>query len=136
MKRNHVENIGTINTAEMELMECIQMYIEIESLTDSLKADVEKAILEAKPLYEEEHKIMFQRHDLKWGNSGFDKSYRLEFILNPDSTIEYFLSVFWEDRECDDLCDTVSIDLPEYHKEEFKRIAFESLMKKFSCQCA
>ena len=46
MKRNHIKNIGTINTAEMELMECIQMYIEIESLSDSLKADVEKAIIE------------------------------------------------------------------------------------------
>lgn len=136
MKRNNIENIGTINTADMTLMECIEMYVKIESLSDSLKADVEKAIIEAKPLYEEEHNFMFQRYDLKWGNSGFDKTYQLEFTLYPDSTIEYFLSVFYEDKECEDLCDTIRIDLPECHKEEFKRIAFEALMKKFSLQCA
>lgn len=136
MKINHIENIGTINTADMTLMECIQMYVNIDSLSDGLKVDVEKAIIEAKPKYEEEHKIMFQRNDLKWGSSGFDKAYQLEFTLNPDSTIDYFLSVFYEDKECEDLCDTIRIDLPECHKEEFKRIAFEALMKKFSYRCA
>lgn len=136
MKTNNIENIGTINTADMTLMECIQMYVKIESLSDSLKADVEKAIIEAKPEFEERHKRMIEVFNLAWGNSGFDKAYQLEFTLNPDSTMDYFLSVFYEDREYEDMCDTIRIDLPECHREEFKRIAFEALMRKFSLQSA
>lgn len=136
MRREMINDVGTINTANMTLMESIQMYVKIESLSDSLKEDVEKAIIESKPSFEERQKKMIEIYNLAWGNSGFKKEYQLEFTLNPDSTINYFLSVFYEDREYEDMCDTIQIDLPECHYEEFKGIAFNALMEKFSFKCA
>ena len=94
MRREMINDVGTINTANMTLMESIQMYVKIESLSDSLKEDVEKAIIESKPSFEERQKKMIEIYNLAWGNSGFKKEYQLEFTLNPDSTINYFLSAF------------------------------------------
>lgn len=132
MRTENIKNVGVINMSNMTLMDDIQMYIDIQSLSDDLKTDVEKAIEESKVPYAEKHKVMIERYGLKWGNSGFNESYQLEVSLKPDWTIDYFLSVFYEDKECEDLCDSIYLDLPEYHKEEFKRIAFNALMEKFS----
>ena len=123
-------NIGTINLAEMELMtDCMEVFIPITAVSESLKATIEENIQRAKEEFAEE---FLNNKGLQWSDAGVDLVYQSLHIMMEADHISYELCFNIEDKN-NDLIGTVfslKVDLLEY-SAELKKIILNAISEKF-----
>lgn len=123
-------NIGTINLAEMELAtDCLEVFIPITAVSESLKATIEENIQRAK----EEFTVEFLNNKgLQWSDAGVDLVYQSLHIMMEADHISYELCFNIEDKN-NDLLGTgfnLKVDLLEY-SAELKTIILNAISEKF-----
>lgn len=128
--RTMTTNIGTINLAEMELMtDCMEVFIPITAVSESLKATIEENIQRAKEEFTEEY---LKDKDLKWSDAGVDLVYQSLHITMKADHISYELCFDIEDKNNDSLETgfNLEVDLLEY-SAELKTIILNAIKEKF-----
>ena len=123
-------NIGTINLAEMELTtDCLEVFIPITAVSESLKATIEENIQRAKEEFAEE---FLNNKGLQWSDAGVDLVYQSLHIMMEADHISYELCFNIEDKN-NDLLETgfnLNVDLLEY-SAELKKIILNAIAEKF-----
>ena len=72
--RTMTTNIGTINLAELDLVEdCLEVFIPIVAVSDNLKATIEENVQKAKA---EHQKEFLDCRGKKWSNAGIVMTYQ------------------------------------------------------------
>lgn len=128
--RTMTTNIGTINLAEMELMtDCMEVFIPITAVSESLKATIEENIQRAKEEFTEEY---LKDKDLKWSDAGVNLVYQSLHIIMETDHISYELCFDIEDKNNDSLETgfNLEVDLLEY-SAELKTIILNAIKEKF-----
>ena len=122
--------IGKIDIAEMELAtDCLEVFIPITAVSESLKATIEENIQSAKEEFTEEY---LKDKDLKWSDAGVDLVYQSLHIMMETDHISYELCFDIEDKN-NDLLETgfnLEVDLLEY-SAELKMIVINAIKEKF-----
>ena len=123
-------NIGTINLAEMELTtDCLEVFIPITAVSESLKATIEENIQRAKEEFTAE---FLNNKGLQWSDAGVDLVYQSLHIMMEADHISYELCFNIEDKN-NDLLETgfnLKVDLLEY-SAELKTIILNAISEKF-----
>ena len=122
--------IGKIDIAEMELAtDCLEVFIPITAVSESLKATIEENIQRAKEEFTEEY---LKDKDLKWSDAGVDLVYQSLHITMEADHISYELCFDIEDKNNDSLETgfNLKVDLLEY-SAELKMIILNALKEKF-----
>lgn len=123
-------NIGKLNLAEMELMtDCMDVFIPITAVSESLKATIEENIQRAKEEFAEE---FLNNKGLQWSDAGVDLVYQSLHIMMEADHISYELCFNIEDKN-NDLLETgfnLKVDLLEY-SAELKTIILNAISEKF-----
>ena len=87
--RTMTTNIGTINLAEMELMtDCMEVFIPITAVSDSLKATIEENIQKAKEKHQKEY---LDYNGLKWSDNGICIENKSLYISSDGNEFTYKL---------------------------------------------
>lgn len=123
-------NIGSINLAEMELMtECLEVFIPIASVSESLKATIEENIQKAKEEFSEEY---LKDKGLKWSDAGVDLVYQSLHVTMEKDAVSYELCFDIKDKENRSLEAgfNLKVDLLEY-AAELKMIILNAITEKF-----
>lgn len=123
-------NIGTINLAEMELTtDCLEVFIPITAVSESLKATIEENIQRAKEEFAEE---FLNNKGLQWSDAGVDLVYQSLHIMMEADHISYELCFNIEDKNNDSLETgfNLKVDLLEY-SAELKTIILNAISEKF-----
>ena len=123
-------NIGTINLAEMELTtDCLEVFIPITAVSESLKATIEENIQRAKEEFTAE---FLNNKGLQWSDAGVDLVYQSLHIMMEADHVSYELCFNIEDKN-NDLLETgfnLKVDLLEY-SAELKTIILNAISEKF-----
>ena len=123
-------NIGKLNLAEMELAtDCMEVFIPITAVSESLKATIEENIQRAKEEFAEE---FLNIRGLQWSDAGVDLVYQSLHIMMEADHISYELCFNIEDKN-NDLIGTgfsLKVDLLEY-SAELKKIILNAIAEKF-----
>lgn len=130
-KATMTTKIGTINLAELELMEdSLEVFIPITAVSDRLKAVIEENIQEAK---EEHQKKFLDCRGMKWSDTGIAITFQsLHIIIGKEKEFTYQLCFDFEDRE-DEVIWTgfrLDVDLSE-HTAELKKLIVKAMIDKF-----
>ena len=128
--REMTTNIGSINFEEMELMtDCMEVFIPITAVSESLKATIEENIQKAKEEFSEEY---LKDRDLKWSDAGVNLVYQSLHIIMEADHISYELCFNIEDKENSSLETgfNLKVDLLEY-AAELKMIILNAIKEKF-----
>lgn len=128
--RTMTTNIGTINLAEMELMtDCMEVFIPITAVSESLKATIEESIQRAK---EEWQKECLDDRGMQWSDAGVNLVYQSLHITMETNHITYELCFNIEDKNNDSLETgfNLKVDLLEY-SAELKKIILNAITEKF-----
>lgn len=123
-------NIGTINLAEIELMmDCMEVFIPITAVSESLKATIEENIQRAKEEFAEE---FLNNKGLQWSDAGVDLVYQSLHIMMEADHVSYELCFNIEDKNNDSLETgfNLKVDLLEY-SAELKTIILNEISEKF-----
>ena len=122
--------IGKIDIAEMELAtDCLEVFIPITAVSESLKVTIEENIQRAKEEFTEEY---LKDKDLKWSDAGVDLVYQSLHIMMEKDHVSYELCFDIEDKNNDSL-ETgfkLKVDLLEY-SAELKMIILNAIKEKF-----
>lgn len=132
MKRNEaVINYGAIEIGEIEFAEdIIQVWINVESVSDSLKEFIDKAIEVSK---EEALENLYRVHGKSWGSKGVTVfGMTLNVIAHKDKELETELYVNYEDLEDDNMWGgaCIKVDLSGY-EDELKQLVIKSIVNRF-----
>ena len=122
--------IGTINLAEIELMEdCLDIFIPIVSVSENLRATIEENIQEAKEKYKE---IFENRRDMQWSEAGVNLLGQCLHITIKNKEVSYELCFDFEDKEDKTLWADfgIEVDLSEY-TAELKKLILKAMIDKF-----
>ena len=128
--RTMTTNIGTINLAEMELMtDCMEVFIPITAVSESLKATIEENIQKAKDKWQKE---CLGERGLQWSDAGVILVYQSLHIIMETDHISYELCFDIEDKNNDSLETgfNLEVDLLEY-SAELKTIILNAIKEKF-----
>lgn len=128
--RTMTTNIGTINLAEMELMtDCMEVFIPITSVSESLKATIEENIQKAKDEWQKE---CLDERGMQWSDAGVNLVYQSLHIIMETDHISYELCFDIEDKNNDSLETgfNLEVDLLEY-SAELKTIILNAIKEKF-----
>ena len=130
MKKKTFENIGTINLTEMELMtDCMEVFIPITKVSESLKVTIEENIQKAKDKWQKE---FLDERGMQWSDAGVNIVYQSLHIIMKTDYISYELCFSIEDKN-NELLETgfnLEVDLLEY-SVELKAIILNAIKKKF-----
>lgn len=130
MKKTIIEELGTINLAELEVLEdCLEVFIPIVAVSKKLKATIEENVQKAK---EEFQKEFLDCRGKKWSNAGIVMSYQSLHIVVKENTLEYELCFNFEDAENASFWTgfKLGVDLSE-HTAELKKLIIKALIDKF-----
>ena len=122
--------IGKLNLAEMELTtDCLEVFIPITAVSESLKATIEENIQRAKEEFAEE---FLNNKGLQWSDAGVDLVYQSLHIMMEADHISYELCFNIEDKNNDSLETgfNLKVDLLEY-SAELKKIILNAISEKF-----
>ena len=130
-KATMTTKIGTINLAELELMEdSLEVFIPITAVSDRLKAVIEENIQEAK---EEHQKKFLDCRGMKWSDAGIAITFQsLHITIGKEKEFIYQLCFDFEDKE-DEVIWTgfrLDVDLSE-HTAELKKLIVKAMIDKF-----
>ena len=128
--RTMTTNIGTINLAEMELMtDCMEVFIPITAVSESLKATIEENIQKAKDKWQRE---CLDERGIQWSDVGVKLVYQSLHIIMETDHISYELCFDIEDKNNDSLETgfNLEVDLLEY-SAELKMIILNAIKEKF-----
>lgn len=123
-------NIGSINLEELELVtDCMEVFIPITAVSDSLKVTIEENIERAKEEFSEEY---LKDKGLKWSNAGVDLVYQSLHIMMEKDAVSYELCFDIEDKENRSLGAgfKLKVDLLEY-SAELKMVILNAITEKF-----
>lgn len=128
--RTMTTNIGTINLAELDLVEdCLEVFIPIIVVSENLKVTIEENIQRAKA---EHQKEFLDSKGKKWSNSGIVMGFQSLHITVEKKSFHYELCFDFEDKE-DEMLWTgfnLVVDLSE-HTEELKKLIIKAMIDKF-----
>ena len=128
--RTMTTNIGTINLAELELIEdSFEVFIPIIAVSENLKVTIEENIQRAKA---EHQKEFLDSKGKKWSNSGIVMGFQSLHITVEKKSFHYELCFDFEDKE-DEMLWTgfnLAVDLSE-HTEELKKLIIKTMIDKF-----
>lgn len=138
--RTETTNIGVLELGNLTFNEdYMEVSIDIYDMSDSLKADIEKAIEARKVESAKEWGQVYIEHpDWEWHSRAFsnkpaviDFTY-LNIVLEADKPIKYSVVVGFHDAEDDHLeeCASITVDLSE-HTDELKKAIIKVLIDKF-----
>lgn len=123
-------NIGTINLAEIDIItDCMEIFIPIVTVSENLRATIEKSIKTAKEKYQHEY---LDCRAMKWSDAGVSLSFQELHIIIESGHISYELCFNIEDKE-NDFIETgfnLKVDLSE-HTEEIKKLIIKAMIDKF-----
>lgn len=122
-------NIGTINLAELNLVEdSLEVFIPIITVSDNLKAIVEEQTEKAKKEFEKE----FADKNLKWNKAGADITYQSLHIVveNHEVSSELCFDITDRENEFVETCFKLKVDLSEY-MQELKKLILKTMIDKF-----
>lgn len=122
--------IGTINLSEMELMtDCLEIFIPITAVSESLKVTIEENIKRAKDEFAEE---FFKDKNLQWSDAGVDIVYQSLHITMETDYVSYELCFDIKDKNNNSLETgfNLKVDLLEYSME-LKKIILNAIAEKF-----
>ena len=128
--RTMTTNIGTINLAELDLVEdCLEVFIPIVAVSDNLKATIEENVQKAKA---EHQKEFLDCRGKKWSNAGIVMTYQSLHITVKEKAFNYELCFDFEDKENSLISADfkLEVDLSE-HTEELKKFLVKSMIDKF-----
>ena len=124
--RTMTTNIGTINLAEMELMtDCMEVFIPITAVSDSLKATIEENIQKAKDEWQKE---CLDERGMQWSDAGVNLVYQsLHIIMKTDNRklMEYSIKSFTDnDYKIEDIClnlyeENIKDNIPTEYEKKF-----------------
>ena len=123
-------SIGIINLAEMELMtDCMEVFIPITAVSESLKATIEENIQKAKDKWQKE---CLDDRGMQWSDAGVNLVYQSLHITMETDHISYELCFNIEDKNNDSLETgfNLKVDLLEY-SAELKMIILNTIKEKF-----
>lgn len=132
MKRNDmVINYGAIEIGEIEFTEdIIQVWIDVKSVSDSLKESIDKLIEESK---EEALEKLYREHGKQWSDKGVTVyGMTLNITARLDKELETELYVNYEDIADDGMNwgITIAVDLTG-HEAELKQLVIKSIVNRF-----
>lgn len=132
MKKNEtVVNYGAIEIGEIEFAEdIIQVWISVESVSDSLKECIDKAIEESKA---EALVNLYGEHGKQWSDKGVTVyGMTLNITARKDKELETELYVGYEDVEddCMEWGANIAVDLSG-HEDELKQLVIKSIVNRF-----
>ena len=128
--RTMTTNIGTINLAELDLVEDIlEVFIPIIAVSENLKATIEENIQRAKAEYQKE---FLDCRGKKWSDKGIVMTYQSLHITVKEKAFSYKLCFDFEDKESSLIYADFSleVDLSE-HTEELKKLIVKAMICKF-----
>lgn len=128
--RTMTTNIGTINLAELELMEdFLEVFIPIVAVSERLKATIEENVQKAK---EEHQKKFLDGRNEKWGDAGIVMDYQSLHIVVKEKVLECELCFDFTDAEDDNHWTgfRLEADLSE-HETELKKLVLKAMLDKF-----
>ena len=128
--RTMTTSIGTINIDEMELMtDCMEVFIPITAVSESLKATIEENIQNAKDTWQKE---CLDERGLQWSDAGVNLVYQSLHIIMETDHISHELCFEIEDKNNDSLETgfNLKVDLLEY-SAELKMIILKAIKEKF-----
>lgn len=130
MKKKHtIAGIGTFDFTKTELTDTIEIYVDIVELPEEIKADVDKAVETGKEQYLINWKKCVDLYGYKWSDKGVNLSPQLHIIVNRDGKIEYELAVFYQDKECEDLFDSVYLPIDTViNQTELKKLIVNGII--------
>lgn len=132
MKRNDVViNYGAIEIGEIEFAEdVIQVWIDVKSVSDSLRESIDNLIEESK---EEALENLYRVHGKQWSDKGVTiYGMTLNITARLDNKLETELYVNYEDLEDDSMYwgITIAVDLTG-HEAELKQLVIKSIVNRF-----
>lgn len=128
--RTMVTNIGTINLAELDLLEdSLEIFIPIVAVSDNLKATIEENVQRAKA---EHQKEFLDCRGKKWSDAGIVMTYQSLHITVEEKAFNYELCFDFEDKESSLIYAgfNLEVDLSE-HTEELKKLVIKAMIDKF-----
>lgn len=128
--RTMTTNIGTINLAEMELMtDCMEVFIPITAVSDSLKATIEENIQKAKDNWQME---CLDERGMQWSDKGINIVTQDLRITIGEKKFDCDLSYTFEDAENEVIWTgfNLEVDLSE-HMSELKTLIIKAMIDKF-----
>lgn len=132
MNKQTIASIGIFDFTKVSLMETAEVYVDISELSEDLKQDVNQAIEIRKESFFKDWKICAEKYGWKWSDTGVSISPQLHIVFDKDKKITYELAVFFQDKENDDLFDTVYIPIDTMeHQEELKQLIINIFINKF-----
>lgn len=122
-------NIGKLNLEELELVtDCMEVFIPIKAVSESLKATIEENIQKAKEEFSEEY---LKDRDLKWSDAGVDLVYQSLHVMMEKDAVSYELCFDIKDKESVlEAGFNLKVDLLEY-AAELKMIILNAITEKF-----
>lgn len=123
-------NIGSINLEELELVtDCMEVFIPITAVSDSLKVTIEENIERAKEEFSEE---CLKERGLQWSDAGVDLVYQSLHVMMEKDAVSYELCFDIEDKENRSLGAgfKLKVDLLEY-SAELKMVILNAITEKF-----
>ena len=128
--RTMTTNIGTINLAELDLVEdSLEVFIPIVAVSDNLKATIEENVQRAKAEYQKE---FLDCRGKKWSDAGIVMMYQSLHIAVKEKAFNYELCFDFEDKENSLIYAgfNLEVDLSE-HTEELKKLVIKAMIDKF-----
>lgn len=130
-----IENLGTVNFTQTDILGSIEMYIDVVDLPEDLTVKINKAVDESKATYIQYHESIYKElgkeYSEQWGASGVVVKPQLHVCLSEDARVQYELSIYYEDIDNPELSNSVSIDidLGEY-KSQIKELFIRKLLSE------
>lgn len=128
--RTMTTNIGTINLAELDLVEdSLEVFIPIVAVSENLKATIEENVQRAKAEYQKE---FLDCRGKKWSDAGIVMMYQSLHITVKEKAFNYELCFDFEDKENSLIYAgfNLAVDLSE-HTEELKKLIIKAMIDKF-----
>ena len=130
-KSETVINYGAIEIGEIEFAEdVIQIWINVGSVSDSLKESIDKAIEESKA---EALVNLYGEHGKQWSDKGVTVyGMTLNITARKDKELEAELYIGYEDIEddCMEWGANIAVDLSG-HEDELKQLVIKSIVNRF-----
>lgn len=129
--RELTTKIGTINLAELELMEdSLEVFIPITAVSDRLKAVIDENIQKAK---EEHQKEFLDGMGKRWSDTGVIVTFQsLHIIVGKGKEFTYQLCIDFEDKGDETIWTGfhLDVDLSE-HTAKLKKLIVKAMIDKF-----
>ena len=131
-----IKEIGSVNINKITLLDGLDMYIEIDHLSDKMMGLVNEKVEEQKKIFSADNHIMMEKFGFKWCEEGVTISPSIRVVVPMEipviknNGIQMELSIFFADKEEEDLCDTVNIPLDLSGEEMMKQIVADALINR------